>query len=73
MAGDEDRADVRLPKATGVEAALIVDLLLGLGVKDPLALRPDEQRRLIEDAVADGRIDDARVSALRELGILRSD
>jgi hypothetical protein len=51
---------------------VIVDVLLGLGVADPLALRPEEQRRVIEDAAADGRIDKARAAALREVGVLGS-
>ena len=57
-------------RATGIDAALRIDTLLGLGVDDPLALSYEEQVAAIEDAASNGRIDADRVTALRNLGAL---
>jgi hypothetical protein len=54
--------------ATGLGTALLIDTLLGLGIDDPLALTHDEQVRVIEEAAADGQIDEQRLGALRDVG-----
>lgn len=67
---DDDATTEKRPEATGVAEAVIGDLLLALGVDDPLALTPEERLRAIESAAANGRVSAAHRGALRELGVL---
>jgi hypothetical protein len=49
---------------------MIGDQLFALGVKDPLALTPDQRLTTIRDAVRDGRIPPERIDVLRRFGVL---
>jgi hypothetical protein len=57
-------------RATGAEDALLGDLLLELGVPNPLALRREERLATIQAAIDDGRLPPKHVAMLRRLGIL---
>ncbi len=56
--------------ATGMWDAIIGDLVLGLGLPDPLALSRDERLAAIRLAVENGRIPESRVVGLRNAGLL---
>jgi hypothetical protein len=59
--------DARARKA---EDALLGDILLELGVPNPLAFSPEERLATIQAAIEEGRLPPKHVAMLRRLGIL---
>jgi hypothetical protein len=57
-------------RATGAEDALLGDLLLELGVPNPIALSREQRLATIQAATEDGRLPPEHVAMLRRLGIL---
>lgn len=57
-------------RARGAEDALLGDILLELGVPNPLALSREERLATIQAAIEDGRLPPKHVAGLRRLGIL---
>jgi hypothetical protein len=57
-------------RATGAEDALLGDLLLELGVPNPIARSREQRLATIQAAIEDGRLPSEHVAMLRRLGIL---
>jgi hypothetical protein len=60
-------------QATGVWAAILVDVLFGLGVEDPRVLTHEQRWAVILEATKDGRISPDRAKLLRNRGFLPTD
>jgi hypothetical protein len=57
-------------RATGIEDAIISDVLLGLDVPDPLSPTRDQQLAIIHKAIEDSRVSERQVDALRRMGLI---
>lgn len=57
-------------RVTGIEDAIIGDVLLGLDVPDPLSLTHDQRLAIICKAIEDGRVSERQVDALRRMGLI---